>query len=70
MTDPVRRSPARSVRGYLPASPRPAGKNRIVHPLDWSRRTHGIRATYVAGCRCDDCRDAEAVYSRTRKRRR
>lgn len=26
------------------------------------RRTHGIRATYNAGCHCDDCRDAERRY--------
>ena len=25
-------------------------------------RTHGIRATYNAGCRCDACRMAEADY--------
>lgn len=32
--------------------------------------THGKRGTYVRGCRCDDCRDAEALYSRKYKRRK
>jgi hypothetical protein len=31
---------------------------------------HGSRSKYVAGCRCDPCRDAEALYSRNRKRPR
>lgn len=26
--------------------------------------THGLRATYAAGCRCDDCRQANREYSR------
>ena len=25
-------------------------------------RTHGTRNTYIAGCRCDDCRNANRVY--------
>jgi hypothetical protein len=32
-------------------------------------RTHGIEATYGAGCRCDPCRDAHRAYRlRTRER--
>lgn len=31
---------------------------------------HGTRAMYVRGCKCDDCTDAEALYSREYKRRR
>ena len=31
---------------------------------------HGTRSMYVKGCRCDDCRDAEALYNRTRQARR
>ena len=27
-------------------------------------RSHGVRATYSAGCRCDDCRLANREYSR------
>lgn len=27
-------------------------------------RTHGLRATYAAGCRCDPCREANTIYSR------
>lgn len=27
---------------------------------------HGTRSRYVAGCRCDDCTDAEARYSYAR----
>ena len=27
-------------------------------------RTHGRRSTYVHGCRCDACREAERVYRR------
>lgn len=29
-------------------------------------RTHGTRAAYKAGCRCDDCRDAQNAYKRDR----
>ena len=38
------------------------------HPLNIDRRTHGIRSTYVDGCRCHPCRDAQAAYSRARYR--
>lgn len=31
---------------------------------------HGRRSSYVMGCRCDPCRDAEATYSRERYRTR
>lgn len=31
---------------------------------------HGIRTTYVAGCRCDPCRQANTDYGRTWDRRR
>ena len=27
-------------------------------------RTHGTRSCYKAGCRCDDCRAANAAYHR------
>lgn len=30
---------------------------------------HGVRARYVAGCRCQECRDATARYERERKLR-
>lgn len=50
---PVRRSPARYLR------PRP-----YLH--GWQ---HGKRGTYVKGCRCDECTDAEALYTRQRARR-
>ena len=30
-------------------------------------RTHGLRATYVDGCRCDDCRQANRDYKALRK---
>lgn len=32
-------------------------------------RKHG-RSGYSDGCRCDTCRDAEAIYTRERNRRR
>lgn len=32
-------------------------------------RTHGLRATYVAGCRCDKCREASRAYNATRASR-
>lgn len=31
-------------------------------------RTHGLRATYVAGCRCDKCRGANREYGRKKPR--
>ena len=31
-------------------------------------RTHGTRATYNAGCGCEDCTRAERIYSRERYR--
>ena len=34
--------------------------------VNTDRRTHGIRATYKDGCRCDPCRDAQAKYGRER----
>lgn len=33
-------------------------------------RTHGIRATYVVGCRCEDCTTANAVYMKGHYRAR
>lgn len=32
-------------------------------------RTHGLRATYVAGCRCDKCREASRAYNAARASR-
>lgn len=32
-------------------------------------RTHGIRATYVDGCRCGPCTDAERDYWHKRRER-
>lgn len=32
-------------------------------------RTHGIRSTYTKGCRCDECRRAEADYRRDYRKR-
>lgn len=32
-------------------------------------RTHGIRATYVHGCRCPQCTEAERLYKRDLRRR-
>lgn len=32
-------------------------------------RTHGLRATYVAGCRCDQCREASRAYNAARASR-
>lgn len=31
-------------------------------------RTHGLRSTYVAGCRCDQCRAANRNYTRLKSR--
>lgn len=28
----------------------------------WGNRTHGLRATYVDGCRCALCREANRAY--------
>lgn len=54
MTGPVRRyQQVRWVNGY-----------RVLPGVP-----HGRRGSYVRGCRCDECRDAEALYSRTRPRR-
>ena len=34
-----------------------------------SNRQHGTRSRYVGGCRCDDCRKANAAHAKaTRKR--
>lgn len=29
--------------------------------------THGLRATYVSGCRCPECKAANTAYFRTRR---
>lgn len=31
---------------------------------------HGTRTRYVAGCRCDECREANRIYVADRRRRR
>jgi hypothetical protein len=36
----------------------------------FDRTDHGTRTCYVMGCKCDECRDAEAIYSRGRKQLR
>jgi hypothetical protein len=33
-------------------------------------RTHGLRSTYVDGCRCDECRKAERDYRRALRKRK
>lgn len=35
-------------------------------PTSFDNWTHGTRSTYVAGCRCQACRDATAAYARAR----
>lgn len=55
-------------------------RTRDVHRQEGQRRlrdrtprpglTHGIRSSYVEGCRCDPCTDAEARYSFGYKHRR
>jgi hypothetical protein len=32
-------------------------------------RSHGVRATYVAGCRCTECSAAASEYERARRAR-
>lgn len=32
--------------------------------------THGINSSYIAGCRCDPCREAHAEYMRDYRRRK
>ena len=32
-----------------------------------SEREHGVRATYIAGCRCDDCTKAQSAYNAQRR---
>lgn len=34
---------------------------------DFSRCTHGIRSTYVYGCRCEECTEAHRVYCAQRR---
>ena len=31
---------------------------------------HGVRSRYVAGCRCEECRQAERTYQRKRREER
>lgn len=43
---------------------------RVDAPRQKRRRAvHGTRSKYTAGCRCDQCRDAESDYQRARYRR-
>ena len=76
------RSPAAVVR-YLRASaalepPPPPVIVRVREPVRERRRCprcepespHGSRARYSAGCRCDECRAAQAAYVREQRRRR
>lgn len=35
--------------------------------MSFEKRTHGIRATYVDGCRCTDCIQADRDYQRLRR---
>lgn len=36
--------------------------------MKWRREAqHGTRSRYVAGCKCDDCRDAHRVYEHDRR---
>jgi hypothetical protein len=44
-------------------------RNRAEY-LDSLARTHGIRATYVNGCRCPECRQAERDYRRAYRARK
>jgi hypothetical protein len=45
----------------------PADRGKPFPPT--SRAQHGSRTMYFYGCRCEPCRDAEAVYQRERKQR-
>ena len=51
-------------------SPRWSMASSTYNNLKRSGRTHGIRSTYVHGCRCDACREAEREYRRTYRARR
>lgn len=42
----------------------------MAKDLGWPHRLraqHGTRSRYVAGCRCDDCRNAHRVYEHERR---
>lgn len=56
---PVNRSFERFLN-HSPILPPRVGDKTIVH---------GTRTAYVYGCRCDPCRDAEAIYSAEYKRK-
>ena len=43
-------------------SPRWSMATSNYNNLERRGRTHGLRSTYVHGCRCDACREAERVY--------
>lgn len=43
-----------------------AERARALDPF-WPRQ-HGKRATYNAGCRCDQCREGHREYARERRR--
>lgn len=45
------------------------GKTRTPHPPDWTKWTHGTRSTYVHGCRCDQCKDAQRLYQRRHRQK-
>ncbi len=62
-------------RGRTPGTPR----RQIDHdysPLPQQMhapgegRTHGARATYLKGCRCEPCRDAACLYMRKLRRQK
>lgn len=67
--DPQRRAEARLVQRMREGRPMIGFRNGRT-PIIVAHRTHGLRSTYVDGCRCDACTDAEADYSYGRRRSR
>lgn len=54
----------------LPDAPQFIGDPRQNVHKRVKRAKHGTRSKYVAGCRCDPCRDAERAYWYVKKLRR
>lgn len=47
----------------------PSQDRRRAQPIPIEQRPHGTRSTYLYGCRCEPCRNANAESARQQRRR-
>jgi hypothetical protein len=56
------------VKKWTRRTPRAERPSDLPAPEVFADRPHGMRVRYVAGCRCEDCREANRAYARMQQK--